>query len=45
MQNYKISIIIDSVIIPIYYSFKIYDFCNHCFISNNIEILIPSENS
>ena len=42
-QNYKIPIIIDSVIIPIYYTFQVYDFSNHCFTSNNIEILIPSE--
>ena len=44
-QNYKISIIIDSVIIPIYYTFQVYDFCNQSFTSNKIEILIPDGKS
>ena len=40
-ENYKIPIIIDSVIIPINYSFQIYDFLNHSFISDSINIIIP----
>ena len=43
--KYKISIIIDSVIIPIYYSFEAYDYINSCYTSKNIELLIPKCNS
>ena len=41
--NYKISIIIDSVIVPINFDFQIYDFLNHCYTSKDIEILIPKD--
>ena len=43
-QNYKIPIIIDSVIMPINYSFQIYDFLSHCFVSNKLELLLPTSN-
>ena len=42
--KYKISIIIDSVIMPIYYSFEAYDYINSCYTSKDIEILIPRNN-
>ena len=40
--SYKIPIRIDSVIIPMDYSFKVYDFSKKCFVSNNMEILLPT---
>ena len=43
-QNYKIPIIIDSVIMPINYSFQIYDFINHIFVQNKLELLLPTSN-
>jgi len=39
-ENYKISIIIDSVIIPIEYSFQAYDYFSHSYTSHEINLLI-----
>ena len=44
-QNYKIPIIIDSAIIPINYTFQIYDYNNHSFTSERINILLPTGNT
>ena len=41
-QSYKMPIIIDTVIMPTDYSFKVYDFSKKCFIANNMEILLPT---
>ena len=43
-QSYKISILIDSVIIPIAYNFQAYDFSSCSYTSKNIEIYIPKDN-
>ena len=43
-QNYKIPIIVDRVIMPINYSFQIYDFLSHSFVSNKLELLLPTSN-
>ena len=41
-QNYKIPIRIDSAIMPINYSFQIYDYSNHIFTANRIYLLLPT---
>ena len=43
-KNYIIPIIIDSVLMPINYSFQVYDFLSHDFISNKLELLLPTKN-
>ena len=41
-QNYKIPIKIDSAILPINYSFQIYDYSNRTFTSNKLNLLLPT---
>ena len=43
--NYKIPIIIDSVIMPLNFSFQIYDFLSHNFTCNSIDIIIPKNSN
>ena len=43
-QNYKIPIRIDSVIMPINFTFQIYDYSNHVFTSNRVNLLLPTGN-
>ena len=40
-QNLKIPILIDYAIIPINSNFLVYDFSNHCFTKNDIDLLFP----
>ncbi len=40
-KNFKIPILIDYAIIPINFNFLVYDFSNHCFTKNDIDLLLP----
>ena len=42
-ENYCIQIIFDIAIVPEVFEFQIYDYLNHCFSSNDISILISTQ--